>query len=400
MPATSRASAAPTGWCARSRTPACRSPCRRCSPRASTGSTPSAKQLLQVASVVGKEISAEALGLTAGLEDEEIDARAARADRAPASSTKPSSTRERVLAFRHPLTREVAYGTQLAERRADDPRGGGAGDDRARARSPRRARGADRQPHGGRAARRAKRRAGRPAPPTGPGHSRPARRAAPVARRDRARRRARGGRGDDGAGAAPRACSSSTSPGDWGWTRPRPSALAAEAKEIADRTGDLRSLALLKLMTSARPGVAHRGSEWIAAVEEAIALADEAGDLDLRIAIRGAGAYAQMCAGDLDAVDAVLDEMLELTGDDLDAGAGIVISCPLAWALMAHRHRAARSATGSRRPKRWLDRALHDRRRASATRRPKAGRAATRRRCWPSAATSRRRWRWRSATAS
>ena len=30
----------------------------------------------------------------------------------------------------------------------------------------------------------------------------------------------------------------------------------------------------------------------------AIALADEAGDLDLRVAMRGAGSYAHMCAGD------------------------------------------------------------------------------------------------------
>ena len=57
------------------------------------------------------------------------------------------------------------------------------------------------------------------------------------------------------------------------------------------------------------------------AAEEAIALADEAGDLDLRVAIRGVGAYAQMCAGDLDAVDAILDEILELTGDDTERSA-------------------------------------------------------------------------------
>ena len=35
---------------------------------------PSSKQLLQVASVVGKEIAAQALGMTAGVEAEEIDA--------------------------------------------------------------------------------------------------------------------------------------------------------------------------------------------------------------------------------------------------------------------------------------------------------------------------------------
>ena len=42
-----------------------------------------------------------------------------------------------------------------------------------------------------------------------------------------------------------------------------------------------------------------------------------------------------MCAGDLDAVDAILDEIFALTGDDIEAGANIVINCPYAWALMA-----------------------------------------------------------------
>ena len=54
---TSRASAAPTGWSARSRKRACRPPCRPCSRRASTA-RPDAKQLLQATSVVGKEMSA------------------------------------------------------------------------------------------------------------------------------------------------------------------------------------------------------------------------------------------------------------------------------------------------------------------------------------------------------
>ena len=35
---------------------------------------------------------------------------------------------ERVLAFRHPLTREVAYGTQLGGPARRDPRRGRAGD--------------------------------------------------------------------------------------------------------------------------------------------------------------------------------------------------------------------------------------------------------------------------------
>ena len=91
----------------------------------------------------------------------------------------------------------------------------------------------------------------------------------------------------------------------------------------------------MKLLTSARPGVADQASEWIAAAQEAIGLADESGDLDLRVAIRGAGCYAHMCAGDLDLVERTVDEILELGDGDPAVGAGIVIGCPPAWALMA-----------------------------------------------------------------
>ena len=79
--------------------------------------TPDAKQLLQVASVVGKELSAEALGLTAELEPEEIDGALASLIEA-GFLYEAELYPQRLLAFRHPLTREVAYGTQLAERRA------------------------------------------------------------------------------------------------------------------------------------------------------------------------------------------------------------------------------------------------------------------------------------------
>ena len=188
-PATSRASAAPTGWCGRSRTPACRSPCRRSSPPASTASTPDAKQLLQVASVVGKEVSGRALGLTAGLERRGDRPGALRADRGrlplrsralPAAGARlppPADPRGRL---RHPAGRTAG----------GDPRGGGAGDDRARARPPRRAGGAGRPPHGGGrrdpgsgALVRPRRPLGRPQPA--------ARRDAPVAAGDGAGRRAR-----------------------------------------------------------------------------------------------------------------------------------------------------------------------------------------------------------------
>jgi class 3 adenylate cyclase/tetratricopeptide (TPR) repeat protein len=120
-----------------------------------------------------------------------------------------------------------------------------------------------------------------------------------------------------------------------GMEKERVDALVEEAREIATRTGDLRSLTLLKLLESARPGLDVPAPEWIAAVYEAIALADESGDDALRVAIRTAGSYAYLAAGDFDHCEQLVDEALELAGDDHGAGAGIVIGCPYAWGLMA-----------------------------------------------------------------
>ena len=78
---------------------------------------PDAKQLLQTASVVGKEISGRALGLTAGLDPGQIDPALCELIEA-GFLYEAEIYPQRVLAFRHPLTREVAYGSQLAERRA------------------------------------------------------------------------------------------------------------------------------------------------------------------------------------------------------------------------------------------------------------------------------------------
>ncbi len=286
---------------------------------------PAAKQLLQVASVVGKEIGDRALGMTAGLDRDRIDPVLGELIEA-GFLYEAELYPERVLAFRHPLTREVAYGTQLAERRAathaaaaratielepdrldelaaliaDHMRAGGETLEAAR--------------WSARAAHWA-------------GHSRP--QDALGLWRNVTELAADLDQSEEvvGLGVFSRMMQL-----DYAWRLGMESgeakALAAEATEIATRIGDLRSLALLKLLTSARPGVAHRASEWIDAAEEAIQLADESGDLDLRVAIRGAGCYAQMCAGDLDLVESTAGEILELGGGDPNVGAGIVIGCP------------------------------------------------------------------------
>ena len=110
--------------------------------------------------------------------------------------------------------------------------------------------------------------------------------------------------------------------------------LLEEAEEIATRTGDLHSLALLRLSTAARPGMRHEARTWLAAVEETNRLADESGDLHLRVAMRAACAYAFLCVGDFDGFERELDRVLELADGDRGMGAGIVVGSPIAWATM------------------------------------------------------------------
>ena len=293
---------------------------------------PGAKQLLQVASVVGKEVSGRALGMTAGLDRDRIDPVLRELIEA-GFLYEAELYPERILAFRHPLTREVAYGTQLADGRAathaaaaralialeperlDELAALVAGHMEAGGQTLEAARWSARAAHWA-------------------GHSRP--QDALRLWRNVTKLAAELPESEETVALG---LLSRMMQLDYAWRlgmeREQAEALATEAIDTATRIGDLRSLALLKLLTSARPGVAYRASDWIAAARESTQLADESGDLDLRVAIRGAGCYAQMCAGDLDLVEVAAAEILELGGGDATIGAGIVIGCPPAWALMA-----------------------------------------------------------------
>ncbi|HSK50695.1 MAG TPA: adenylate/guanylate cyclase domain-containing protein [Solirubrobacterales bacterium] len=293
---------------------------------------PAQKALLQVASVIGREFGERALQLSAGAETEELgDSLAALAD--AGFLYEAELYPERVLAFRHPLTREVAYGSQLAERRRathaavaratieleaqrlDELAALVAhhweeGDERLQA-----AHWYARAAHWA-------------------GHSRP---------QDALRLWQRVTELADGlepdAESEGLALVSRLLQLDYAWRlgmeRERAESLAAEAGAIATRTGDLRSQVLLQLLTAVRPGVDGHSSEWIEAARATMALADEAGDRDLRVAVRCAACYTLMCGGELEAVLETADEMLALAAGDTAVGAGIVIGSPLAWGPMA-----------------------------------------------------------------
>ncbi|MDX6608357.1 MAG: hypothetical protein QOF85_282 [Solirubrobacterales bacterium] len=294
---------------------------------------PSTKQLLQAASVTNKEISERALGMVSGLSDDE-DYRAALCELTEGGFLFETEVYpERVFSFRHPLTREVAYGTQLAEHRAATHA--------ATARvlielNPDRhdelaALVASHMEAGGEpleAARWSARAA------YWAGSSRPQdalrlwRKAMELTEEL-----------EETDETMAMAVMSRLLQLDFAWRLgmddEEEARLTAEAEEIAKRTGDLHSLALLKVATDARPGIPHVASRWLEAVRETIDLADASGDLHLRIAIRAAGSYARLCTGDFDGFDQALDEVLDLAGDDRRAGAGIIIGSPVAWATMA-----------------------------------------------------------------
>jgi len=291
-----------------------------------------AKHLLQVASVLGKEVSGEALAMTAGLDEEEMD-RALRELTEGGFLYEAEIYPQRLLAFRHPLTREVAYGTQLAEQRAATH--AKAAQALIELNPPDRydelsALIADHLRQGGEtleAARWSARGA------HWAGHSRPH----DALRLWHQAMELVDGLDEDEETAA-MAVHSRLLQLQYAWrigmSREEEERLASEAEAIAMRQNDLHSLALLKVATSVRPGLPHHGPTWLAAVRETVELADRSGDRHLRAAVRGAGAYAYLCNADFEGFERILDEMLEIVGDDGSVGAGIVLGSPIAWGLM------------------------------------------------------------------
>jgi class 3 adenylate cyclase/tetratricopeptide (TPR) repeat protein len=292
---------------------------------------PAAKQLLQVTSVVGKEVSAQALGLTAGLSEAELSPTLCElvdggflyeAELYP----------ERVLAFRHPLTQEVAYGTQLADHRAATHAAVARAmvelepdrlDELAALVAHHMERGGERLE--------AARWSARAAYWTGSSQ--------PIEAQRLWRKVMELVEGlDESEETAALAVSSRLLQLQCAWRlgmdREEEARLVREAEEIATRKGDVHSLAMLRLATSARPGMRHQAAAWLEAVEEINRLSDESGDLHLRVAMRAASAYAFLCVGDFDGFESALDEVLELSGGDREIGAGIVIGSPIAWATM------------------------------------------------------------------
>jgi class 3 adenylate cyclase/tetratricopeptide (TPR) repeat protein len=293
---------------------------------------PDAKQLMQAASVAGKEVSEPTLVRISGLAEEGRCEAALREAIAAGFLYEAELYPERLLAFRHPLTREVAYGSQLAEqRRATHAATAWATIELNPERHDELAALIAHHMEKGGETLEAARWSARAA--YWAGHSQP-RDAMRLWRRTMELAEEL----DEGAERGALAITSRLRQLDYSWRlgmeREEEERLVEEAEEIAKRTSDLRSLTLLRALLGARPGTVRNGEEWIAATEEVNRLADESGDHHLRVAIRAASAYSHLCVADFEGVDRICNEVLELAGDDPGAGAGIIIGSPVAWAWM------------------------------------------------------------------
>ncbi len=290
-----------------------------------------AKTLLQAASVIGKEVPEEALEIVAGVDQEDLAEGLSELIGA-GFLYEAEIYPKRILAFSHPLTQEVAYSSQLGEQRARAHTAaaralieleGDRHDELA-------ALIAQHLEKGGELLEAARWNA-RAAHWAGYAHPRDAMRLWTKV--------------SDLAGQLPEdeetaalGVFSRLLQLDYAWRLgmdpQRVETLLGEAREAAIRLDDLRSLTLLKMMESVRPGLEQDADTWTAQAAEAIGLADRSGDDALRVAVRTACSYSYLCAGDWVEVDRLLDEALEIAGDDRGAGVGIIIGCPVAWALM------------------------------------------------------------------
>jgi tetratricopeptide (TPR) repeat protein len=107
----------------------------------------------------------------------------------------------------------------------------------------------------------------------------------------------------------------------------------AEGKAIAERTGDLATLSLLYGGIGIAVGTcAGDVPEFLELASEGARLSRQIDDPGSKAAVAGLPMYALYLSGRHEEALASLDEVLELTADDPQLGAGVVVANPRAWA--------------------------------------------------------------------
>jgi adenylate cyclase len=291
------------------------------------------KSVLQAAAVIGKEFSAPVLALVTGLARAELDAvmgELVGAEFVYEQELYP----EAVYAFKHPLTQEVAYGSQLAERRSSVHAAV------ARALTEQYPERLDE-----RAALLAQHweAAGEPLA-AAHWHALAAEWAGTNdpngALRHWSRVRELTDSLPDADDTVRLGLSARVNSLNFGWrlgiSDADAQALFAEADRMAVESGDIRSRAILLSIYSTVRGHSEGDlREYVRLAREAIALAEASGDPALYLTVSGGVTYALFCVGEYREAAAVCDRAIELADGDPSVGAGVVVGCPYAFCVMA-----------------------------------------------------------------
>jgi class 3 adenylate cyclase/tetratricopeptide (TPR) repeat protein len=108
-----------------------------------------------------------------------------------------------------------------------------------------------------------------------------------------------------------------------------------EAERLASKAGDIRARAILLSVYAGIRGI-NDGDilEFASLGRESVALAEESGDPTLYMTVAGAPSYGLFQTGKIREGVAILDRAVELADGDPTLAAGISVGCPLGYCLM------------------------------------------------------------------
>ncbi len=119
-----------------------------------------------------------------------------------------------------------------------------------------------------------------------------------------------------------------------GGTEEEAAAIFAEGKAMAERADDLRSLAMLTVAYAAIRGLTGHVEDWADLGSEALRLAERTGDRGLQLAVRPPPTYALFMLGRLREALTTIERGLELAAGDARLGADTLFVSPYAWSVM------------------------------------------------------------------
>jgi class 3 adenylate cyclase/tetratricopeptide (TPR) repeat protein len=125
---------------------------------------------------------------------------------------------------------------------------------------------------------------------------------------------------------------------DYGWrlgiSEQEAAAHYEAGRELAQRSGDRVNLLLITVMYATVRGLAGYVEEYVELSDEAHRLADEIGDPSLRMAGLSVALYSHLVRGRLGEALALAEDGIALGAEDPLVGSGLGLVCPYSWCIM------------------------------------------------------------------